>query len=113
MANPETIPKREMWPRYLIAVTLVLLSALAWYKYQKAWTASKIDAMVRPALPPGSSRADVEAWFDEHAIRHSYSQDLTGDRLGQRTMSELAGLNPQELSGMVKGEVPPNRHGWW
>ena len=61
--------------------------------------------MIRFALPPGSSREQVETWLQKQKIEFVFQQDVKADRINDKTIPEIAGLNSCELCGMIRGTI--------
>ena len=85
---------------------LALIAALIFYRLECGWTPKKVERMIKSALPPGSSRQQVEIWLKQQKIEYVYQEDVKGDRTDDKTMPEIAGLNSSELSGMIRGTIP-------
>jgi hypothetical protein len=76
-----------------------------WWSSQRGWTVAKLERLIQAELPQGCDRAAAEAWFDRHGIRYGWFEDTTGDMRGHQTMPQLAGLQSNELSGMMRGDI--------
>jgi hypothetical protein len=99
------------WPRKRVWATLLVVGAvgsLVWWD-QRGWTVARLERRIKAEVPPGCGRAEVEAWLDRQGIRRSYWEDTTGTRYQDgTTMPILAGLDPKDLSGMVRGDIAPS-----
>jgi hypothetical protein len=87
-------------------VFLALLGGFILYRLEFGWTSNKVERMIKAALPPGSTRQEVEAWLGKQKIEYVYLKDVTGDRTNDKTMPQIAGLKHEELSGMIRATIP-------
>ena len=67
--------------------------------------ANRLDKAIRTEVPAVATRQQAEAWLDARGVDHIYLTDTTGDRSGSQTMPMLAGLQDEDLGGMVRGMI--------
>jgi hypothetical protein len=82
-----------------------LVGAGLWRCSFHGWTKAKLERLIYSEVPPDCTREQAEAWLDSHGISHTYWAGVDGDRVGSSTMPMLAGLDEEELGGMVRGDV--------
>jgi hypothetical protein len=100
---------RQGW--WLILFGSLLLACFAgWlWDYNRRWTVEKAEERIRQDLPKNPSREEIEAWLDRQRIPHAFFADAGGDQIGNMAMPQFIGLNPKDLSGVVRGEIPRKR----
>jgi len=71
------------------------------------WTEAQVERLILAEVPTFSGRNYVEDWFDRHGIAHGYTRDTEGGGRGHQTLRDLAGLDAEDVSGVVFGSVEP------
>ncbi len=72
----------------------------------KGWSVARLEQDIQSQNPPISDRLTAEAWFTAHGIDYRYFPDPTGGyQVGGRDITTIAGLNPKNISGVVRASI--------
>jgi hypothetical protein len=102
--------------RWWLAIPVIFAgcAGFLWYETEKGWTPKKIEQAVHENVPPGATRAQVEAWIDSIPsdstcrVYHDYFNfDIAPfrdhlDTIGNQTVVELSGLPRDQVKSMVR-----------
>jgi hypothetical protein len=76
---------------------------------EKGWTPSKVEREIQLKLPPGSTRAQIEAWLDLirpdglfHVDRDYFQGTADLGVIGDQTPLQLSRLPPDQVAGVVR-----------
>jgi hypothetical protein len=67
--------------------------------------ARRLDQAIRAEVPVGAPRSQAEAWLIGRGILHEYLAGAPGDRSGQKSMPELAGLRDEDVAGTLRAMI--------
>jgi hypothetical protein len=89
------------WCALVALLLAVAAAALVWVT--RGSFVERVEAEVRAGLPLGTSREEAEAWARRtYGFVPQFDSDVTGHRFVGRSVPELAGMNGEELGGLVR-----------
>jgi hypothetical protein len=97
---------------FFLLVVCLLTPVVAWFVYDNNhdWTVAKLQRLIQSEIPPNSDRVQAEMWFERLGIHYFISDGSKGGGMvGKKTLIELAGLNADDISGIVIGQLKADR----
>src|SRR6476620_6392989 len=98
---PAVSVKRRPFLRACLAFATCLIGGCFYWNWDRGWTVSKLEGLIREEIPIGSDRHTVEAWFARHRLPCQWSPDPVVGGRGDKTFVEMAGLRTDDLGGVL------------